>query len=273
MNLKTLLNTLFLVFTIQLLSAQKIRVTYQMKYKPDSTQTATKENTMFLDIYDTNSSRFYAESLYNSDSIRNSGANPQSFSINFNNAVVKNNNSLKKYYRLLVDVYEVTTEIPQLEWKITSDKKKIGEYECQQAILKYKNRQWTAWFTQDVPISEGPYIFKGLPGLVVWVHDNKENYDFFLKKLSKDFYDPYKGVDFNSENFIKVNKDQLNKIYINYYLDPYKEAKMGKVKMNFVDEKGNEVKNINWNELAKNKQEVIKQNNNPIELSDAVKYP
>lgn len=273
MNLKTLISIVFLVFTVQLLAAQKIRVTYQMKYKPDSTQITTKENTMFLDIYDTNSSRFYAENLYKSDSIRNSGANPQSFSINFNNAVVKNNNSLKKYYRLLVDVYEVTTEIPQLGWKITSEKKRIGEYECQQATLKYKNRQWTAWFTQDIPISEGPSFFKGLPGLVVWVYDNKENYAFFLKQLSKGFYDPYKGVDFNSENVIKVNKDQLNKIYINYYLDPYKEAKMGKIKMNFVDEKGNEVKNINWNELTKNKQQVIKQNNNPIELSDAVKYP
>lgn len=273
MNLKTLTNTLFLAFTIQLLAAQKIRVTYQMKYRPDSTQTATKESIMFLDIYDTNSSRFYAENLYKSDSIRNSGANPQSFSINFNNAVVKNNNTLKKYYRLLVDVYEVTTEVPQLEWKIASGKKKIGEYECQEATLKYKNRQWTAWFTQDIPISEGPFLFKGLPGLIIWMYDDKGNYDFFLNKLFKSFFDPYDGVNFRNHNIIKVNGDQLNKIYLNNYLDPYKEAKMGKIKMNFVDEKGNEVKNVNWNELAKNKQEVIKQNNNPIELSDAVKYP
>ncbi|UZT97760.1 hypothetical protein ODZ84_21725 [Chryseobacterium fluminis] len=48
---------------------------------------------------------------------------------------------------------------------------------------------------------------------------------------------------------------------------------MGKIKMNFVDENGNEVQNINWNELAKNKQQEIKRNNNPIELTDAVMFP
>ncbi|MFP3508012.1 GLPGLI family protein, partial [Burkholderia sp. SIMBA_062] len=75
-----------------------------------------------------------------------------------------------------------------LEWKISLAKKKIGDYECQSATLKYKNRQWTAWFTQDIPIPEGPSFFKGLPGLIVWVYDDKRNYDFFLKKLTKDFY-------------------------------------------------------------------------------------
>lgn len=273
MILKTLINTLILFFTINISIAQNIRVAYNVKIKPDSTHTATKESIMFLDIYGTNSSRFYAENLYKSDSIRNSGANPQSFSINFNNAVVKNNNTLKKYYRLLVDVYEVTTEIPQLEWKIVSDKKRIGEYECQQATLKYKNRQWTAWFTQDISISEGPFLFKGLPGLIVWMYDDKGNYDFFLNKLSKKFFDPYDGVNFRNHNIVKVNADQLNKIYLNNYLDPYKEAKMGKIKMNFVDEKGNEIKNVNWNELARNKQGEIKRNNNPIELADAINYP
>ncbi|MEJ5105009.1 GLPGLI family protein [Chryseobacterium sp. MYb328] len=273
MNLTTLTNIAFLIFATQLLSAQKIRVTYHLKYKTDSLQSAHKENDMLLDIYSSDASRFYPEKLYKSDSIRKNGTSGQYYSLDFNHATIRNKAYLKKYYRVLTDVYEITEEMPSLEWKISSDKKKIGEYECQSATLKYKNRQWTAWFTQDIPISEGPSFFKGLPGLVIWVHDDKNNYDFSLKKLTKDFYDPYNGIDFNSENIVKINKDQLNKIYINYYLDPYKEAKMGKIKMNFVDEKGNEVKNINWNELTKNKQEVIKRNNNPIELSDVVKYP
>ncbi|WP_164464034.1 GLPGLI family protein [Chryseobacterium sp. G0186] len=270
--MKTLINTTFLVFAVQFMKAQKIRVTYHLKYKTDSLQVINKENTMLLDIYDSNISRFYSEKLYKSDSIRKKGTSEQYYSLDFNHAITRNKTLLKKYYRILTDVYEITEETPNLEWKINSNKKKIGDYECQSAILKYKNRQWTTWFTQDIPIPEGPSFFKGLPGLVVWVYDEKANYDFLLKKLTKGFYDPYPDFDFHSENIVKVNKDQLNKIYINYYLDPYREAKMGKIKMSFVDEKGNEIKNINWNELSKNKQAEIKRNNNPIELSDVIKY-
>lgn len=273
MILRTLISSLFICLCSNILIAQNIRVEYNVKAKSDSTKAQTTESTMLLDIFGTTSSRFYAQNLYKSDSIKSSGVTPKTFSINFNNAIIKNNNTLKKYYRILVDAYEVTTEVPALKWEITSEKKKIGDYECQQATLQYKNRQWTAWFTQDIPISEGPFVFKGLPGLIIWIYDNKGNYDFMLNKLIKNFYDPYEGVDFRNHNLVKVTPEQLNKIYLNHYLDPYKEAKMGKVKINFQDEKGNPITNVNWNELAKYKQEEIKQNNNPIELSDAVKYP
>lgn len=270
---KVLLKIIIFSFSINIIIAQKIRVTYNIKYKPDSTQSTYKESNMLLDVYDSNLSRFYSEKLFKSDSIRINGNQSQYYSLDFNNAIVKDKNILKKYYRVLTDVYEVTAESPNLEWKITSNTKKIGDYSCQQATSYYKNRYWTAWFTQDVPISEGPSLFKGLPGLIVWVSDDKGNYEFSLKKVTKTFYDPYNGVDFKTENVVKVNKEQLNKIYINYYLDPYKEAKMGKIKVNFVDQNGNELKNINWNELTKIKQEEIKKFNNPLELLDAVKYP
>jgi len=53
--------------------------------------------------------------------------------------------------------------------------------------------------------------------------------------------------------------------------DPYKEAKAGKVKMKFVDESGKPVI-PNFNELTKQKHFTIRKNNNPIELSEAIKY-
>jgi len=256
MILPILISIVIGISTFTALSAQKTRVLYEIKSKADSTRKDIRNNIMLLDIYGNDISRFYAENLYKSDSVRTKGVKPKSFSINFNNAVIKNGENLKKYNRLLVDVYEVNEKTPVLAWKIIPEKKKIGNYECQKATLAYKGRQWTAWFTQDIPIPEGPFIFKGLPGLIIRIHDDRENYDFMVHQLLNHFYDPYDGVDFRNHTFVKVNKEQLNKIYISNYLDPYKEAKMGKIKMNFVDENGNEVKistGMNWQRISNRK--------------------
>ncbi len=54
-------------------------------------------------------------------------------------------------------------------------------------MLKYKGREWEAWFTQDIPVQEGPYIFNGLPGLIVEMKDTGNSYEFFFSGLKKTF--------------------------------------------------------------------------------------
>ena len=50
-----------------------------------------------------------------------------------------------------------------LEWVITDEQKKIKDYLCRKAYLKNDPSTY-AWFTTDIPIQGGPYIFLGLPG-------------------------------------------------------------------------------------------------------------
>ena len=68
------------------------------------------------------------------------------------------------------------------------------------------------------------------------MYDTNKNYIFNFSGLSKDYLDIYK----DREQFksIKVNKSQFDKIRIDYYNDPYKEVKAGKIMMNFKNEKG-----------------------------------
>ena len=56
----------------------------------------------------------------------------------------------------------------------------VAGYECQQAITTFCGRTWEAWFTRDIPVSEGPYKFYGLPGFIVKVRDTHDNYVFEL---------------------------------------------------------------------------------------------
>jgi len=62
----------------------------------------------------------------------------------------------------------------EIDWKIKNTPKEINGLECFKAelILKSdkmhtKDRQVTAWFTNNIPISQGPRGFAGLPGLIL----------------------------------------------------------------------------------------------------------
>lgn len=77
----------------------------------------------------------------------------------------------------------------KFNWKILSDKQKIGEYNTQKATTEFGGRQWTAWFTTDIPFQDGPYKFWGLPGLIVKIEDDAKNYSWVLQgnKKIKDY--------------------------------------------------------------------------------------
>ncbi|MGL6129138.1 MAG: GLPGLI family protein, partial [Chryseobacterium artocarpi] len=71
---------------------------------------------------------------------------------------------------------------------------------------------------------------------------------------------------------LEVSYNNLKKILIDYYNDPFREMKSGNIKAKFKDEKGNEIQ-PDFREMTKNLQSSLKKHNNPIELSDAIKYP
>ena len=73
----------------------------------------------------------------------------------------------------------------KFDWKISTDKEKIGEYNTQKATLDFGGRKWTAWFTPDLPFQDGPYKFHGLPGLIVKIEDDGKNYSWELKGNKK----------------------------------------------------------------------------------------
>jgi len=63
-------------------------------------------------------------------------------------------------------------------WTIGRDKKWKNGYMCQKATTTYLGRKYTAWFTPDIPFSNGPWKFGGLPGLILQVYDSKMQYYF-----------------------------------------------------------------------------------------------
>lgn len=101
----------------------------------------------------------------------------------FNFEIFKNHedNLLTFIDRIWTDHYSYTNQMNNLNWQIVPDsKKKVLGYSVQKAITNYGGRKWEAWFSTDIPINDGPYVFHGLPGLIIQINDTKNHYRFNL---------------------------------------------------------------------------------------------
>ncbi|MDE6154320.1 MAG: GLPGLI family protein [Muribaculaceae bacterium] len=79
--------------------------------------------------------------------------------------------------------YEEDWEKPS--WEITDESKEIIGYQCFKASTYYRGRRWTAWFTPEIPIQEGPWKLCGLPGLILEAEDNHSEYHFVANGLKQ----------------------------------------------------------------------------------------
>jgi GLPGLI family protein len=71
-------------------------------------------------------------------------------------------------------------ELTPQDWEILGDTATILGYDCLKAQCHWRGRDWEAWFTTEIPLSEGPWKFYGLPGLITKLHDTAKHYSFEL---------------------------------------------------------------------------------------------
>lgn len=64
--------------------------------------------------------------------------------------------------------YRYAELMDEIVWQIEEDSvKKILGFDCIMAVSDYHGRRWTAWFAPDIPISDGPWKLRGLPGMIL----------------------------------------------------------------------------------------------------------
>lgn len=58
--------------------------------------------------------------------------------------------------------------IDEMKWTVCEDStKSILGYDCFMAVTDYHGRHWEAWFTPEIPVHDGPWKFRNLPGLIL----------------------------------------------------------------------------------------------------------
>lgn len=85
----------------------------------------------------------------------------------------------------VLNAYKYEEDTPKLEWTITSEKLDTLDYHCTLATCTYAGRQYRAWFTEDIPMSFGPWKLCGLPGLIIKAETVDGDYRFVLAGIEK----------------------------------------------------------------------------------------
>ena len=282
---------LFLLFSL-LFSAQNSRVIYEYTFRPDSTKVdSLKTEWMYLDITN-KGSKYYSKNTFESDSIVNESIKKQmaagmkSISVSRNQKGGEINYEVEKTYpeyktfltaRVGNDSYKVL-EDRKLDWKISPDKKKIGEFNTQKATTNFAGRNWTAWFTNEVPVLDGPYKFSGLPGLIVEISDQTGSHKMELKGIKKlkeikeeELNTQGKDIPFTKKKPIEVSRQQYLKQLKQYENDPVQGLREimnqpnSKIKININGKEISDPKEV-LRAMEQNAREEMAKNNNKIEL-------
>lgn len=176
-----------------------IVATYLLDYKPDSLS-ETRRNELTRLIVSNARSRFESVNSHKRDSVTKEfeHLSPDKLGqnyinsltsiplTNFNFIIIKKNSLTYHYDKLMFSrkLYFIENAPNKQNWQIKPDTKKIAGYSCQKASCLFAGRKYNAWFTKEIPVSDGPYKFQGLPGLILEVRDEENHYSFVIRKIA-----------------------------------------------------------------------------------------
>ncbi|MDN3693236.1 GLPGLI family protein [Chryseobacterium tructae] len=261
---------LFCFFLPCIYYSQNIRFTYNYKFVSDTLRKDDiSEEIVVLDLEKDNKSIFTGLKHIISDSTMTAQSEKgiMSFpdiSMKIKYVVEKKGDGIMYFYtpnHMPNPVLKVKDE-RKINWKILSDKQKIGEYNTQKATAHFGGREWTAWFTTEISFQDGPYKFHGLPGLILKVYDktNTHSFEIISVEKKKSNYDILNDTTYKESKQITLN--EFEKISKKSDLERYREkAFTGDIIFKTSEEKQKFLKDLD----VKIKERKI-HDNNPIEL-------
>jgi GLPGLI family protein len=97
-----------------------------------------------------------------------------------------------------------------ISWELLKETKNINSFNCQKARGNFRGRTYTVWFTNDIPVSLGPWKLNGLPGLILEASDSLNQFQFFAEKI---------------ELQMEVNTIDTERFFNQNYITPIEERK------------------------------------------------
>ncbi|MCX6222627.1 MAG: GLPGLI family protein [Bacteroidia bacterium] len=102
----------------------------------------------------------------------------------------------------------------RINWKLDNrEDTVILGYTCQKAYTSYAGRNYTAWYSTQIPLNDGPYKFNGLPGLILKISDTKNEHCFTLNSIKKVKYT--QPITFTLNDYIDITAEEYTKIMKN----------------------------------------------------------
>ncbi len=239
---------------------KSIFISYSFTYQIDSTDVSSVFEEKMNLIISRNKSLFLSKGVLLGDSLNKINSQEKKIKAIKKISKSKIKSRIYKYKdlnkitftgRVVKDNYIYTEKLNLFKWHLLDSTKTIGGYECNQAKASYGGRTYIAWYSKAIPISEGPYKFNGLPGLIIKIQDVKKQITYQMTALKNI---PYIDME-QPKDYIEVSKCQFLKLRKEKYGNIRASIKQAGIHIGFSESK--------WRELQKS----YDKKNNFIELN------
>ena len=112
--------------------------------------------------------------------------------------------------------FVIEDEIKSFDWILLPETKLISGYLCQKANCVFRGREYFVFFTKEIPTSDGPWKFGGLPGLILEVFSDDAVALYSINFKSIVYVDDSKIVD-KFEGKKTVSYDEFKSMYNKRY--------------------------------------------------------
>lgn len=216
--------TFFLLSLI--VKAQTYKAAYKISYIQNLTNQSVRTETGLLIIKANQESVYATKNYFKRDSIfrlvKAEKISPTDV-MNDNYPKTSFNNYIKKTYEnqiitvpTIIIMYDyVYSQKNTIIWQLQPDTLTIKSYKCLKATTTFEGRDYIAWYSTDIPISDGPHKFWGLPGLIIKIADTENHYTFELESFEKftdkfpEFHKPDQVFEVSYEKFKQLRKDEI----------------------------------------------------------------
>lgn len=116
------------------------------------------------------------------------------------------------------DWFRYEEDLPSQEWELTDSVTNVLGYECQSARCVFRGREWTVFYTEEIPLADGPWKLHGLPGLIMKASDDKGHYTFECIGIKSKADRP---ITIYKVPFNRVNRKEYYDTKHRYEVNPY----------------------------------------------------
>jgi GLPGLI family protein len=171
------------------MDSAKLRITYSLQYAPDSAKSQQMLKDRKILLIGNKLSHFYSHYIRQADSALTADWDKGKSSAPLKWPADVRGEGYDIYFGFNSGVQTVLEPITGLstyryeesvtpQWIIGSETDTVLSYPCQKATTHFRGRDWTVWFTMDIPLNAGPWKLRGLPGLILKAADSRGHYVF-----------------------------------------------------------------------------------------------